>query len=327
MSGPCSRGVLSAAKRASGWPVVLKACVSLTMLAGLLWWLPTETLVSAILTVAPLVWLGIFTGFIGGHIISALKWRLMLHSVAAPAGKIEVIKAHGAGLFANLCLPSVIGGDFVRAAMIARAGRKIEVVALGSLVDRLNDTLALVVIAGCAGLWLPISDSLASEVLSLVALLLLVGVVIVVLCIWYMPQGGIPLKLQPTMGRLRKGLEALFARPLIGVCCFWLSLLVQLSFIGLNVVLADAVGITAPIYLWFFAWPLAKLVALVPVSLGGIGVREAALVSIMTPFGLDSALVVAQGLSWQVVLVGTGLLAGLLVSLAGGLKGPGLLEN
>ena len=36
---------------------------------------------------------------------------------------------------------------------------------------------------------------------------------------------------------------------------------------------------------WLLAWPLAKLIALAPVSLGGIGVREVALATLLLPCG------------------------------------------
>jgi uncharacterized membrane protein YbhN (UPF0104 family) len=59
---------------------------------------------------------------------------------------------------------------------------------------------------------------------------------------------------------------------------------------------------------WFVAWPLSKIIAILPISLGGIGVREAALVSLLAPFGAPSALVFASGLLWQGVLMASGLL-------------------
>ena len=61
----------------------------------------------------------------------------------------------------------------------------------------------------------------------------------------------------------------------------------------LAVMLASGVGVEAPLEIWFFAWPLAKILAIAPVSLGGIGVREASLAALMAPFGADAAGVVA----------------------------------
>ena len=79
--------------------------------------------------------------------------------------------------------------------------------------------------------------------------------------------------------------------------------------------LATAIGIDSHIVLWMFAWPLAKLVALAPISLGGIGVREIALAGILAPFGIEASLAVAQSLSWEVVLIVTGAFSGLAVAM------------
>jgi len=83
----------------------------------------------------------------------------------------------------------------------------------------------------------------------------------------------------------------------------------------LNILLAEQIGIEASASLWFFAWPLAKLIAMAPISLGGIGVREAAIAGLMSPFGIKPALVVAQSLCWEAVLIISGLFAGGMVAI------------
>jgi uncharacterized membrane protein YbhN (UPF0104 family) len=59
-----------------------------------------------------------------------------------------------------------------------------------------------------------------------------------------------------------------------------------------------------------FAYPLAKLVALAPLTQGGIGVREAALAVLLVPFGAAPVRTVAAGLVWETVVITAGLLAG-----------------
>jgi uncharacterized membrane protein YbhN (UPF0104 family) len=91
---------------------------------------------------------------------------------------------------------------------------------------------------------------------------------------------------------------------------------VQAVFVLLNIVLARAVGLDVGPDVWFFAWPLAKLLALAPISISGLGVREAALAALMAPFGANPAVVVAVGLLWQSVLFGGGLVGTLALMLA-----------
>jgi len=93
-----------------------------------------------------------------------------------------------------------------------------------------------------------------------------------------------------------------------------LSVGIQSAFIGLNILIASSMEIPSSIVLWFFAWPLAKLIALAPISLGGIGVRDSALAGLMVIFGIDASSVVAQSLSWQGVLIISGILSGILVT-------------
>jgi uncharacterized membrane protein YbhN (UPF0104 family) len=85
-----------------------------------------------------------------------------------------------------------------------------------------------------------------------------------------------------------------------------LSLAVQSAFVLANVWLARSAGVTTALAAWFVAWPLSKLVAVLPISLGGIGVREAALVALLAPYGAPRDAVLASGLLWQAVLIVTG---------------------
>jgi uncharacterized membrane protein YbhN (UPF0104 family) len=65
-----------------------------------------------------------------------------------------------------------------------------------------------------------------------------------------------------------------------------------------------------PVRLWLFAYPLAKLAAVLPVTQGGIGVREVAFAAVLLPLGIQPAAAVAASLAWEVVLVAGGLLGG-----------------
>ena len=310
------RGLLGApSSRAKRLKILLRAFMSLLILSLLLWWLPTATLWMAIKSIPPLTWLLIFAGFITGHVVAALKWRLLLSAVGLQVPALDVIKAHGAGLFANLCLPSVVGGDFVRAGVVIRQQGNAEAIALGSLADRLNDTVALILIAATASIFAPPAMNVrTNEVLSFVAIILFIGIVAGILFIRLVPEELIPGFLRSVVSKFRVALKALFSAPLKTFSGLLLSISIQSFFICLNIIIAHAIGLRISGLLWFFAWPLAKLIAMVPFSLGGIGVREAALTWLLVPFGVKSSLVVAQGLSWQAVLIFSGLFAGIVVT-------------
>ena len=112
------------------------------------------------------------------------------------------------------------------------------------------------------------------------------------------------------MGRALVGLRRLRRQPTVAAGGLLLSLLIQGGFVLLNAGLGAALGLNLSIGVWFFAWPLAKVVSLLPISLGGLAVREASLASLLIPFGVPAALGVTVALLWQSVLIAGGLLGG-----------------
>jgi hypothetical protein len=58
------------------------------------------------------------------------------------------------------------------------------------------------------------------------------------------------------------------------VAALLLGMLLQGLLVMLNAWLGDVVGIHISPVVWLFVWPLAKIAAILPVTQGGIGVRE-----------------------------------------------------
>lgn len=293
-----------------GWAVRLAASVLfLTVIFSLV---PLSDVLAAIRNVEPHHWLVALLVFLIGHVVSAAKWQLLADS---GAGFPAVLRAHFSGLVANLCLPGVAGGDVVRAGLLYRRVSNKHRLAVGSVADRLIDTLGLLLIA-MVGLLFALPQ-FASGVRLLVSIGILLAACVVggILVVWlYQPL----LQRLPVEGRLRRigeqiggGVKALLAHPLQLALCLALSMAVQVAFIAVNIMLAAAAGVDVPTAAWFFAWPLSKLIATLPISVGGLGVREASLAGFLAPFGAAPTAVVATGLLWQTILLAAGLLGGL----------------
>jgi uncharacterized membrane protein YbhN (UPF0104 family) len=311
MTGSTPPAAALAGTRVPVRTAILRAATSLGLLALILWWLPWQSLTAAIGRIPAGVWLGVTAGFVAGHAVSAFKWRLLLGAAGVPIPAALALRAHALGLFANLCLPSLVGGDVVRAGLVVRDHGQAAAVAVGSVGDRVNDTLALVLLAALGALLTQgAGDPSALRLLLGIALLLPAGLGGAVLLVRVLPLDRLPGPLARAAGRLREAQASLLARPGAALQALALSLAIQGAFVALNVRIAWSMGIDQPAAVWLLVWPLAKLVALVPVSLGGIGVREVALAGLLAPFGVEATAAVAQSLSWEVVLVGSGLAAG-----------------
>lgn len=300
-----SRPASNARRRVSvKWAI--RAAVSALVLGLILSLLPSAEIWAAIESLPLWLWLGVLALFLAGHLLAAGKWWLLaLRRSGIPLH--VAIKAHYAGLAANLCLPGIAGGDVVRAGLVMRDSERKTLVAVGSLLDRLLDSLALLLLA-CVGALFSMgsSDWSAAPLGEIGAFLLVLAASITLLAklLPRLPARGITKHVAPATAEFAHRPGALAA-------CLALSTLIQAGFVGLNVALAGAIGLSAPAVAWFFAWPLAKLVAVVPISLSGLGVREASLAALMAPFGANAAQVVAVGLLWQSVLFAGGLIGGL----------------
>lgn len=292
---------------------VIRLVGSALVLAVTLALLPREAVWAAISNISLKTWLMTFFVFLLGHAVAAMKWR-MLASLDGDIGVVAALRAHAGGLAANLCLPGVAGGDVVRAGLVMGAAKSKAHVAVGSIADRVIDTFALLFLAAAGALFCAAGAG-AFSLLGEIALVLFAGtaaVAALVIGLRYAPK--LPFK------KLREKLADVAVefgrRPGRLATCFILSVFVQGVFIGLTVLLAREVGVNAPVAAWYFAWPLAKLIATLPISLAGLGVREAALASLLTPFGASPAAVVAASLLWQSVLFAAGALGGLVLAMS-----------
>jgi uncharacterized membrane protein YbhN (UPF0104 family) len=122
---------------------------------------------------------------------------------------------------------------------------------------------------------------------------------------------GRSIRFRRRLARLRRSLRSVSRRPHILLLGWGLGTGMQFMFLFLTALLAISCGLFLPLRVWFFGWPLAKLAAVLPLTQGGIGVREAALVALLSPFGAAPHLVLASGIVWEGVVIVGGLIAGL----------------
>jgi glycosyltransferase 2 family protein len=302
----------SPATRPKKFPLTwfLRLAVSVLVLVVIFRIVPIEQVWSEARRLSPALWLAALGLFLMGHAAATVKWRLLIgEGVSFP----QAFQAHLAGLAANLCLPGLGGGDVIRAALVFPSAKDASQLVVGSVADRLLDILGLLLIA-VAGAFLASRPEQGAQ--RQLLWVLLAGVVVLVVLFPAAILLDRAIKHAMPVGRIgRLAVRAasatvyLVRRPGRLVLCLAISMAVQATFVAINIAFALAVQVEAPIAAWFFAWSTAKIVAIAPISLGGLGVREAVMASLLAPFGADPAQVIAIGLIWQTVLYASGLIA------------------
>jgi glycosyltransferase 2 family protein len=256
----------------------------------------------------PLFLLGCVVIYFAGVLLSCIKWRWLLRSQGISAPLAPLVRWYLLGTLAGTLLPSDAGGDLGRGYVAGRALGDPPAVWSSVAAERLTGVAALLALAALS---LALAPALLGWRPELPLLILMFGVVVLALSVVLL-RGGAPGWLPERFRRALASLHEILARyqqsPGVIIAC----LAVSLVFHALNALslwlLARSVAPDAPLAI-ALAWPLVGLVGLVPLTPGGLGVREGALAALLTRADLAAEQAVAVALLSRALL--------LLVALAG----------
>lgn len=301
--------------------IALRWLAAAAVIGVLLRFLPLQLLGEAIRRVPVATFLAIVLGYLCAHAVGIAKWRMVVNAAGAQLDFRTSAQCYTGGLFGTLFLPSIIGGDVVRLAVGLRRSPNPAAVLAGNVADRFMDVAAQggLVLLGILLLPRALPESIQGQAQK-VLLYLSAGFVVLLFCglLLYRPLlKGRSIRFRRRVARLRHALRSVSGAPHILLGAWLMGTAIQTAFLVLTAKLAETCGLVLPLRDWFFAWPLAKLAAVLPLTQGGIGVREAALVGLLSPFGAAPHLVLAAGLLWEAVVITGGLFCGLAAFLLG----------
>ena len=250
--------------------------------------------------------------------LRALRWQALLDGLGVHVSISRLTVLYFAGTFFNILLPTGVGGDVVRAVELTQDSRH-GAEAIGTVfVDRLTGLVVLFVIALAA---LPFSYRLVgTEVVVAIVVMALAGLV----GGWLLLQGdllgriGRRLSFLPAQDKLEKLYRA------VGGCgrraLAWalaVSVLFNLVNILVNYLIALALGVHLSPWYFFAFVPIISFSLTLPVSLGGLGVREGTYVLLFGQAGVAPEQALALSLAYYAITVVTGLLGGLVYAIEG----------
>lgn len=237
------------------------------------------------------------------------RWILILRAMNVPLDWLPGWRILIVSTFFNQVLPA--GGDAVRIWMLRRHGVQWSQT-IGSIVaDRFLALLALglIVLAGMPLLLPRVRDTSLLFAIAAVLAAACLGAIALVTLDWWPPRliAAVPARIVQLAMLIRAPLLAVKGRAMLTVS----AIVVHLITVATCYVLA--IGLEAPLSALdaFVLVPLVILSSAVPISIGGWGVREGAMVAALGLVGIaaDKALAIS-------VLLGLG---GLVVGLLGGL--------
>jgi len=248
-------------------------------------------------------------------VLSAERWRLTALRLGCHLSRTHAVGEYYLATLLNQLLPGGVAGDLLR---VARNGRRtgsassarsvasMPRMAQSVVVERLAGQLALfiVLIFGMAA-WPLLSDEAVPRA-GWLAVFALCGLALVVVV-------TVRLIAYRASGRVRAAIEQF--GPDLRRCWFedraWrrqvpLGLLISLSYVAVFLIVGRAIGETLPPAAWLLIVPLTLFGMLLPVGIGGWGVREAVAAVLWPLAGLSAEAGVATGILYGIVsLVGS----------------------
>lgn len=257
---------------------------------------------SMILTVAGLALLQMWIG--------AVRWHVVLKRLAgamqAIPKHVQMAQMYYISLFFNSCLPGTVGGDVVRV-WLAKAEHVPLPLAIHSVViDRMVTLLGLLVMVFFS---LPYVCEQAGVDIWLVMPALIglpVAGIVFLLHLHRLPQSLLQTRLGRMVQHLADSVRQIMLHPMTFMLATLLAMLGHFSFCLAAYVLAQSLNIHLTLVEALIYIPTVMLVAVLPISIGGWGVREAGMVGMLALSGIpaNSALVLSVQLALIILLVG-----------------------
>jgi uncharacterized protein (TIRG00374 family) len=293
------------APRRATWLFLAKAAVSLLLLGLLFWRIDRASFLQSLRTLSPALFVGCAGLYFLGYVLSTVRWRGLLAAEGLQLSLTRLTLVYFQGSFFNLFLPTLIGGDIVRGVSMYRLTGGHPASLASILVDRLTGFAALIgiAVAAVALAQAVVPDpQVAGMVLGVAAAFVLLVVVLMNTRL----MGGVTGLLRLAgLGRFEAKLEGLVDavhryrahRRALAVACAY-SVILQALIIVTYYLVGRGLGLSVPLRYFFVFVPLITVVAMLPVSVAGLGVREGSVVYFFGRLGVDPATALSMSLIW-----------------------------
>lgn len=251
-----------------------------------------------------------FVGYVLGQALYACKWCLLARAVGFEQPLRAFVSYYFGGMYLNLFAPSTIAGDVGRSVLLAGGRQGVGRALQSVLADRVSGVVTLIWVSALSFL------VLGPTVLPAVVCYGTIAVAVGCVPVWWLLPRLARLLFEPDH-LIRRSSDKLFApyhtrpRLVLGAC--GLAFGFHLLQIGLLPLLAHALDISVPFWYLPMCVPLITLLSGLPLSFGGLGVREGSFVFFLSLVGVVHNEALALSLSWTGLVFGAGLVGGLVL--------------
>lgn len=257
-------------------------------------------------------------------LLGGIRWWILLRHTSRSVKFVHILPSYYIGVLLNNVLPSSVGGDIARTVHLGFRGWDMKTLAGSAIIDRALGMFITLILGYSA--FLLISDQPLGPWSIVLGLTMAFGALVLF-------SERFSRLVQWLAERYRTTRVRAFLLEVVHVCHSYrsantamlvsiaITLLMQSLVIITYYVLARPLGITLPLITYFAIVPVVFLAASIPISVGGLGVRESTLLVLLTTAGADRQSAGALSIAFLLVLWLTSL-PGAIAILKSGAKTP-----
>lgn len=231
--------------------------------------------------------------YVAGQFLSSWRWSLLGKMLKIPAPYTDYVTFTFIGMFTNVFVPGLVGGDAARAIYLGRRYRRLGDAVASVITDRSLGMVGLFWLAAAAsvGLGLKVTASVRGPTIA-------IGVISFVGWVALPMVGRLARRMPARIALIAKTVDPYLNRPLALLLPIGLSVALQFSLAVGQWILALGLGLHVPLTLFILCVPIANLFASLPLTLNGLGVRETTYLMLFGMAGMGTADAIALGLLW-----------------------------
>ncbi len=273
------------------------------MVAVLLWHYDARPIFRILSRERPAYFAAVVVLYVAGQAMCAYRWQLLAALLKVRGRYREFLAYTFVGMFTNLFVPGLLAGDAARSVYLGRRyGRMGEAIA-SVVADRVVGLVGLFWLAALSAIFLnfaPIPSSVITPTIA-VGAIAFAGFLTA-------PLVARLIHLMPRPVRRAGGIVAPYLHhPLTLIPAIALSIVLQITLAVGQYILADGLGLTAPLSLFVLCVPIANVFASLPLTLNGLGIRESAYLLLFGMAGMRKEDAIALGLLWFAITMVGGL--------------------
>jgi uncharacterized membrane protein YbhN (UPF0104 family) len=276
----------------SGFAV--RAGLGAGVIAFLLWRYDARPVLRLLGRERPLYFVATILLYVAGQALSAYRWQLLTALLAVRGRFIDFLAYYFVGMFTNLFVPGLVGGDAARVVYLGARQNSIAKAITSVIADRGVGVAGLCWFAAASalllnGAGLPPTVIRATIAIGFLTLLCYLGAPLLARLIRLM------------RGRVRGTAELLspyLRRPLTLLPAIGLSITLHASQAVCQYLLAVGLGLKIPLTTFMLCVPITNVFATLPITLNGLGVRETAYIVLFGFAGVGRVDAIAMGLLW-----------------------------